>query len=266
MSATVVLTPMRGSGWRSVRRAAVLMLRQAAPWVLVVLVVLSLLGLGFTSWSTWSHASNDDRFIVEGDSGIAVGVSVYVGLAALFSWMRTVRTTVPVLVAGGVTRRAVTGGLLIATVALAVATTAMLAVLAVAGAALQRALAASAASVVTSSGSDAYTSALTLTTDAPANAFSVGETLVAFVVVALGGALFSAAWYRWRTRGVIGVLVALGAVWSIYAAVTSWAAVATSNALNSAAGAPLVQLGLCLVLAAAVSLVLRRVPLRPPAQ
>lgn len=264
MSAT--MAPVRRSGWRSMLRAAVLLLWQAGPWVLVVLVVMVVLGTGNAAWGIWSAGRSGGTLIVQGDQGVADGVSVLVGLAALLSWMRTVRTALPVLVAGGITRRAATGGLLVAAVALAVATTAMLALAAVAGAALLRALAAGVASVVTPSGGEAHTSTLTLTTDAPEVYFNPAETLPWFVLAALVGALLSAAWYRWHAFGVVGVLVALGVPWSAYAAVITGSSVATSNAVSSAAGAPFVDVASCLVLAAAVWLVLRRVLLRPPAR
>lgn len=267
MSAGVMQAPDRRSGWRSVRRAAATMLWQAAPWVLVVLVVLSLFGNALAARGAWSGAPPDDFFLIESDQGIASIASVPVGLVTLSIWMRTVRIAVPVLVAGGVTRRAATGGLLIAAVALALVATAMLTLVAVAGAALQRGIATIAPGrfEIASDGS-AYASSLTLTADAPSVYLNPAETLTWFVLAALAGALLSATWYRWRARGVLGVLLVLGVVWSAYAAAVTRSSVATSNAVNSAAGTPFVYLGICLVLATAVWLVLRRVPLRPLAR
>ncbi len=267
MSVAVVGAP--GSGWRSVRAAASLMLWQAAPWVLVVLVLTSLLFNGSAAWGAWRGAPSGSVLIIQGDQGTATIVSVFVGLAALFSWMRTVRAVVPVLVAGGVTRRAATGGLLISVAALAAATTALLTLVAVAGAALQRGVAAVApgrSDVVTDD--SAYASAVTFTADAPEVYLNPVQVFPGFVVAALGGALLSAAWYRWRGLGVIGVLVAAGVVWSAYLGVAATVPADASRlfVVTGSPRGPFIYLGACLVLALAAWLVLRRVPLRSPAR
>ena len=256
----------RRTGWGSVRRATSLALWQAAPWVLVVLVVLVVLGGALAAWSTWSTVQRGATVIVQGDGGVAAGVSLFVGVATLFSWTRTVPTALPVLLAGGITRRAATGGLLAGALALAVVTTGMLAVVALAGAALQRALVTHAAAlVVPSSGSDAYTSSLTIRYDAPEALFDPAETFPWFVLAALAGALVGAAWYRWRARGTLGTAVALLVAGVVYAAfVDAVVSITSSRVVDAVGGSSLVEVAPCLVLAAAVWLVLRRVPLRAP--
>ena len=256
------------SGWTSVRRATSLALWQAAPWVLVVLIVLSLLGSGNAVWSAWRSGGLDATVIVQGDGGLAAGVSLVVGLTTVLSWVQATRTAVPVLVAGGLTRRAATGGLLIGAVALAVVTDALLSAVALAGAALQRAVVArSAATVVPSSGSDAYSSALTLRYDAPEVFYNPVEVLPWFVMAALGGVLVGAAWYRWRALGALGVAVALLAAGVVYHLFMGAVVMSTSSAVVDVLGSlPQVEVVPCLVLTASVWLVLRRVPLRPPAR
>ncbi len=267
MSVAVVGAPR--SGWRSVRAATSLLLWQAAPWVLVVLVATSLVFAGSAAWGTWRGAPPGSFLIVQGDQGTAAIVSGLVGLAALLSWVRTVRTVVPVLVAGGVTRRAATGALLIAVGILAAATTAMLTLVAAAGAALQHGVAAVAPGrydVVADAST--YASSVTFTVDAPEVYFNPAQVLPWFVVAALGGVLLGAARYRWRGLGVLGVLVAAGVVWSAYLGVAATLPpdAARLFAVTGSPRGPFVYLGICVGLAAAVWLVLRRVPLRPPAR
>ena len=147
-------------------------------------------------------------------------------------------------------------------------TDALLVVVALAGAALQRALVArSAATVVPSSGSDAYSSSLTLRYDAPEVLYDPVEILPWFVVAALGGVLVGAAWYRWRAPGVLGVAVAVLAAGVTYHLAVAVTVMSTSSAVVEAAGSlPQVEVVPCLALALAAWLVLRRVPLRPPAR
>ena len=269
---SAVVAPVRGPqhrvGWTSVRRATALVLWQAAPWVLVVLVVLSVLGAGNMVWSTWRSSQVGGAVVVQGDGGVAAGISIFVLLATLVSWTRTVRTAVPVLVAGGVTRRAATGGLLIGAAILAVVTDALLVVVALAGAALQRAVVArSAATAVPPPDSDAYSSSLTIRYDAPEVLYNPVEILPWFVMAALGGVLVGAAWYRWRALGALGVAAALLAAGIAYHLVVGAAVMSTSSAVVDAAGSlPQVEVVPCLALALAAWLVLRRVPLRPPAR
>lgn len=269
MSATAAQAPVRWSGWRPVGRSAVVMLRRVAPWVLVVLVVTSLLFNGLAAAAAWRGVPPGETLIVQGDQGTAAITSGFVDLVALLGWMRTVRTSVPVLVAGGVTRCAVTGGLLVAVLALAVMATALLTLVAVTGAVLQgwvTTIAPGRFELATDA--SVYASALSLTVNAPEGYFNPERAFAWFVIAGLTGALLGAARYRRRARRVLGVLLGALATWAVYVTVVLHVpfGLAVFLTARSSPLAPLFAVGLCLILAAAVWLVLRRIPLRPPAR
>lgn len=262
----VTTTLERRSGRHPARRAAELVLRQTAPSVLVVLVAASLLLGGLVVRGTWSGTPLTGLGLYGGTTGAANLVWVLLGLAGLIGWARAVRTVVPVLVAGGVTRRAVTDGLLVATVALATAVTATLAVAGVAGTVLQRWLTALWQAPPLTAAGPGYASSMKIVGAAggPTAYFAPGYTLPWFILVALAGTLLGAVWYRWRAGVALGVAVAMPVVLVAYWVVTP---IVSSGTVDTLGGPLLLTAGLpCLALAAAVWLVLRRVPLRPPAR
>ncbi len=262
------LAPLRWSGRGPVRRAASLLLWQAAPWVLVVLVVLSVLGNVSVLWASLSGGQGDGPVSIDGDGGVAAGVSVFVGVALFFTWTRAVPTVVPVLVAGGMTRRAAVRGLLLAAAALAAVATGLLVAVAVAGAAVQRGVTGAVAPAVAVDGArDASPSTLTMDVGSAGADLDPLVVILWFFALGLAGALFGALWYRWRGRGVLGLLAALVVGWLVgrrLVAALSPGVAGPGSGYGSAEGLTVVA-GVGLLLAAALWWVLRRVPLRPPA-
>lgn len=262
----VVTTLARRSGRHPAWRAAVLVLRQAVPSLLVVLLAAGLLLGGLVVRGTWAGTGLTGLGLYGGAVGVANLVWLLLGLAALIGWARAVRTVVPVLVAGGITRRAVTDGLLVATVAIAAAVTVALAVVGVVGTALQRWLTALWQAPPPTADGSLYVSSMKIVGAAggPTVYFAPGYTFLWFILLALAGTLLGAVWYRWRAGAALGLAVAMPVLLVGYWVVTP---IVTSGAVDTFGGPLLLTAGLpCLVLVTAVWLVLRRVTLRPPAR